>query len=310
VESGVSRYEDIDNAIWSDPDFEALSTHATLLYLWSWTNPRCGMAGVYKVSVRTMAESKVPEDAIPAALDELSQARFAFYEDSILWIRSRAKHLRSKGPKMAISVVNDLLKVSPKHPLRARFIAEYGSAPWLRDELKRTYEEPMESLSERPIGKADSDSPSGTLGRVPRTGTGTVVNGVDVVEEQLPLGFPVDLRAHLDAAFPVLSDLAVRQNAKAVSRRSLANVMMGRPRKPFVRAAHDFVAWADGKAQRRQDVLAGYRNWLDRTDDLAATEQLGDDSRTVSLSPAEERRQRRERRVAAMESMIENGGAA
>jgi hypothetical protein len=36
----MSRREDIDNAIWSDPDFEALEAGAKLLYLWSFTNQR------------------------------------------------------------------------------------------------------------------------------------------------------------------------------------------------------------------------------------------------------------------------------
>jgi hypothetical protein len=46
----MARREDFDNSLWSDPDFLALTPQARLLYIWSWTNPRCGMAGIYKLS--------------------------------------------------------------------------------------------------------------------------------------------------------------------------------------------------------------------------------------------------------------------
>jgi hypothetical protein len=157
----MSRREDIDNAIWSDPDFEALSANATLLYLWSFTNLRCGMAGLYKTSMRTMTESKVPLQDLPDTLAELEATSFAFYEDSVLWVRTRVKHLRSRSPQMARAVANDVLKITSAHPLRARFLEEYGSDPWLRDTLEIPYAEGIGNLSENPVGKGDLDTLSG-----------------------------------------------------------------------------------------------------------------------------------------------------
>jgi hypothetical protein len=94
--------------------------------------------------------------------------------------------------------------------------------------------------------------------------------------DPLPDRFPAELRPHLDAVLPVLVDLAARHGANAVRRLALASTMMAPPRrhKPFVRCAFDFAAWADSKAKRRRDVLAGYRNWLDSTDDLAGIEPV------------------------------------
>ena len=46
----MSRREDIDNGIWSDPDFMSLTAPAKLTYIWSWTNSHCGMAGLYKIA--------------------------------------------------------------------------------------------------------------------------------------------------------------------------------------------------------------------------------------------------------------------
>lgn len=273
----MSRREDIDNAIWTDPDFEALSADATLLYLWSWTNPRCGMAGIYKVSVRAMTESKVALEQIPVVLVELTAARFAYYEEQVLWIRTRVKHLRSRSPQMARSIVADLRKLTATHPLVAKFMDEYRSDVWLRDDLEGAYREGIGNLSKKPIGKGDSHTLS--VGSLEPTGTGTGTSGTGVDggsggKVKLPADFPDELRPHLAAIYRVLRDLAARHDAKAVSPLSLANVLQPRSRKPMVKAAHDFAAWADGQTRRQKDVVSGYRNWLERTDDLARIERI------------------------------------
>lgn len=127
----MSRREDIDNGIWSDPDFETLSLEATVLYLWSWTNPLCGMAGIYKVSTRPMTDSKVPAEKIEATLTELSEARFAFHQDGVMFVRTRVKHMRQKTEQIAKSIRTDVAKIAVDHPLRAAWITENASAPWL-----------------------------------------------------------------------------------------------------------------------------------------------------------------------------------
>lgn len=277
--SRVSRNEDIHNGIWDDPDFEALGPYATLLYLWSFTNPRCGMAGTYKVSHVRMTESKVPLDEIPGALAELQEARFAFYQDGMLWVRSRVKRITAKSKWMAKAVVKDFLRNVPEtHPLHGLFMGEYRDAKWLRDAWTEATDTPstdgVQTVSENPIGKGDSHTVSipstdGTRDRASSSSSST--EDVD-----LPENFPRELLPHLRVAFRVLRDFARRQpNAKAVSPRALANVVMGHAHKPIVRAAYDCVAHFDGKPGSRRDIVATYRNWLDRTDDLEGFETLG-----------------------------------
>ncbi len=278
----MGRHEDINNAIWSDPDFEDLSANATLLYLWSFTNPRCGMAGMYKVSLRAMTESKVSIDEVPATLAELADKGFAFYEDAVLWVRSRVKHLRARSPQMAKSVANDLSNIAPHHPLRVRFLDVYGTDSWLQDALARDGIEkvsiPSREGIEKPVGKGDSHTVSGPSRDGPGTGTGTGTGTTATTQGvQLPENFPRELRPHSKAAFVILRDLAVRHNAKPVNALSLASIVMAHSHKPLVRCAYEFAAWADSKAQRRKDVLAGYSRWLDRADDLAGCEQLTTD---------------------------------
>ena len=135
----MSRREDIDNAIWSDPDFVELSADAKLLYLWSFTNPRCGMAGLYKVSKGPMIyETTVPVDRIDAAVEELESVCFLFFDGRVLWVRSRVKHLRTRTAQIAKSIVSDLRRVG-EHPFVERFVETYGAWEWLADSLSEVH---------------------------------------------------------------------------------------------------------------------------------------------------------------------------
>jgi hypothetical protein len=135
----VSRNEDLDTGIWDDPDFEVLTVEGKALYLWSWSNRRCGMAGLYKVSRRAMcsALNLVEEERLNAALQEVEEARFLFYDGTWLWVRSRAKLLMPKTPQMAKSVAKDFAKIPTAHPYRARFIEELEGVTWVLKGLEK-----------------------------------------------------------------------------------------------------------------------------------------------------------------------------
>jgi hypothetical protein len=132
----VSRRETVDNAIWGDPQFERLSPHAKLLYLWSFTNPRCGMAGVYKLSRRQAAlETGLTVDEVTAALQTLVDARFLVYEDDVVWVRTRVKRLATKTPQIARSIAKDIGVLAPGHPVRVAFLEEHALIDWLEEHL-------------------------------------------------------------------------------------------------------------------------------------------------------------------------------
>jgi hypothetical protein len=153
----VSRNEDFDNAFWSQSAIEELSPQATLLYIWSWTNPRCGMAGIYEVGPKAMKESKVSVRHIQGALVELAAARLAFYVDGVLWVVARVKRLRTKTVQIAKSIAKDVEAISEGHDLRRRWLEFYGSTSWLRGSLEGrglrlsgTSPEPHEILDAKP----------------------------------------------------------------------------------------------------------------------------------------------------------------
>ena len=132
--SGVSRREDVDNGIWADPDFAGLSAQAKIVYLWSFTNPRCGMAGIYRVdAARTAAfECSLEADEATAAIEELTTARFLFCAEGVLWVRSRLRYLRTRTEQIAKSVAKDLEQIPPEHPLRLAWLNAYGDQVWLQ----------------------------------------------------------------------------------------------------------------------------------------------------------------------------------
>jgi hypothetical protein len=119
----VARNEDIVNSIWDDLD--DLSNDEMLLFVWSWTNKKCGMSGLYKCARRNLVEGRLEADALNAALSDLSRRRLLFYEDGVVWNRPRFKRLRQKGEKIAAAVATDLKDIAATHPLRVAWMQEY-----------------------------------------------------------------------------------------------------------------------------------------------------------------------------------------
>lgn len=168
----MSRREDVDNAIWSDPDFEGLSPAAKLTYLWSFTNPRCGMAGIYQVSLRAVTfETGLSVEQAQAAMGELERHRFVFFDGKVLWIRARVKHLRSRHPNFAKSIWKDVERVA-SHPFAAWFLTLYGSDSWLDGDDKDRITKILTAKGLFPCPIWDSADPTQTLARVLGQGQG------------------------------------------------------------------------------------------------------------------------------------------
>lgn len=170
----MSRREDVQNTIWDDEPFATLTPNAKLLYLWSFTNQKCNMAGLYRVRVETMTlETGLTRRTVEDALTELREAGMAFHERGVLWVRARVKRLLSRSPTMGRSVVRAVEEVPPGDPLREGFLAEYGHLEWLTKEGLPTVSgpstDPLETLSETRIDIRNSETVSGPSGEGPLT---------------------------------------------------------------------------------------------------------------------------------------------
>lgn len=162
----MSRCENIDNSFWADPDVAELSADSKYTYIWSWTNPRCGMAGIYKVSAKAAAfETGLPLENVENAFQELQTTRYVFFEDGVLWVRSRIKYIHSRTPQIAKSIASDLGKL-PGHPLVAALLVEYRAA--------REPGEWLERLTSDPRGSSEPQvNLTRTSPEVPWSGTGS-----------------------------------------------------------------------------------------------------------------------------------------
>jgi hypothetical protein len=287
----VSRREDIDNSIWSDPDFNTLTPNAKLVYVWAFTNPRCGMAGLYKVIPGAIAlETGLDADAITAALRELAETRFVQYERGVLWVRSRVKHLRTKTPQIAKAIARDVEHIG-NDPLQAAFLAEYRSLGWLADplqtltrgsgdrhEISDTYGEngdPHPTVtrgSGDPLGngqgRASSKEDASSRAREPG-----VAAHLDEARERLAAEadtLPDDLPEQLhQAARDVQQRLLRLHQRKPKSLRpplvAVGRVMASLADRPHVDVADDVEHyWSYGPGQNKpvRDIVATYRNRL------------------------------------------------
>lgn len=147
----MSRLEDVSTALWEDEDFDDLSPEAKLLYLWSFTNDRCGMSGVYRVKLKSIGEGCLPPKRRDEAIKELEEGEYLRYVEGFLWVRSRVKHLRTKGMKMARAVIRDIERVPAEHPLRAAFLTYYVEKSWVSSWLREAEKEGLSIPHAQPI---------------------------------------------------------------------------------------------------------------------------------------------------------------
>lgn len=132
----MASYENVKTEIWAT-EFRELSPTAKLLYLWSFTTPRCNSAGIYRVDPAVITfETGLEGAPLVEARKELDDGRFMFYDDVWLWVRSRLKHYATRGAKTAKGVATTIAGVPSTHPFRRAFLLEYSEAPWLADELR------------------------------------------------------------------------------------------------------------------------------------------------------------------------------
>jgi hypothetical protein len=105
----------IDTELWTHPDFQELCPSAKLLYLYSWSNGHCTAAGIYRISLKTVAfETGLPLGDIPQLMAELVPMDVEWIEPpSVIWVKKFLKH-QSKSPKFLDAVVAALGQISDR----------------------------------------------------------------------------------------------------------------------------------------------------------------------------------------------------
>jgi hypothetical protein len=281
----VSRNEDFDNAFWSQSVIEDLSAQATLFYIWSWTNPRCGMAGLYEVGMKAMTESKVPLADLDRVLTELADARLAVYLEDVLWIIARVKRLRTKSVQMAKSIAKDVAAIDVAHPLRLRWLEHQRGATWLKGALAErqvSLTGNLSAASREPHQISDAEpnivSLTRTSPEVPLSGEGKAVTDTTSVNSQIT-------RAQIDEACTILAARWEDPDEVAVE-----NCVGMYPTVDLGQACRLAVTWASDPSWEIQSCAATLR---------AAMRKLDAEKPKQDVTTA-----RRGRRRAALESLM------
>lgn len=255
----VSRNEDFDNAFWSQRVVEDLSANATLFYIWSWTNTRCGMAGLYEVGRRAMTESKVALGDLDAALAELSDARLAFYVDDVLWVVARVKRLRTKTVQMAKSIAKDVAAIDAAHPARVKWVEHNRETSWLRASLSergvnlhQASGEPQEIVD----GEPNSLSLTRTSPEVPLSGEGQRLRSTTASQGELGV-----TRELIDEAVAIL-----RKRWEIVDEVAVESCAASYPTVDLLQGCRLAVTWASDPSWEMDSCSATLRSALRKLD--------------------------------------------
>lgn len=127
----MSVYEYVETSLWSDGPFLALRPPARLLYVWSFTNPRNTLIGIYKVARDQMkVETGLSPKLLNQSLEECADARLLFYDETYAFVRARVKHLQGKSPNTAKGIRRELLKLDQRHQYTQAFLFLYQNSDW------------------------------------------------------------------------------------------------------------------------------------------------------------------------------------
>jgi hypothetical protein len=271
----VSRVNDVHAGIWGEDDFLDLTAPAKLLYLWSFTNPLCGMSGVYRVSLRVIAfETGMAPEHITAALDELRAARFIVYAQGVMFVRTRVKHLRTKSTNIAKSIAGDVRRLPADHPVRVAFMAEYADdeewgAGGLHTQLHgASMEAPKEPQADSQEPQRGSMATAKAKAVVVDVGTTNSDGRARIDDDDWPPSLPETLTGVAEHVHGRLGELAQAKGVPPPVRRRVGAVVADFPDHDHRALVGDVVDyWRDGRGARtvRKDLAKVYRDKCSRS---------------------------------------------
>jgi hypothetical protein len=281
----MPRPEDIRNTIWLDLD--GLSNDAIYLYIWSWTNERCGMSGIYSCPRRYLFEGRLDAEVLTAALEECETAGKLRYEDGVLWSVTRVKRLPWKTTQTAKAIVTELGELDRDNPIHAEFVEKYDGYPWGKEgkgppltltqgssdphpRVKQGSVEDQATLDQdgsvEPSRRASSDPQPRVTGTGKGYGTGTgkgsgsggSAASVDVVD-----GAPESLGPVAE----ILGRISETRGVPFAPLERIAAAIATYPDADHVAVASDFEDWlcnGSGRTREVKDLIQEFRGQLDR----------------------------------------------
>jgi len=89
-------YHTIRSSIWEDQKFSKLSPQAKLFYIYSFSNHRCPMSGIYKIAIKTMSFELNVDDCTELLIENIKIGLLAYdFEKNVIWVIGKIKHDKS-----------------------------------------------------------------------------------------------------------------------------------------------------------------------------------------------------------------------
>ena len=97
--------------LWTDPFIQSLSPEAKLLFIYLWTNKHCNQAGLYEISLKTMAfDTGLSIEALPSLLSQLEPKVSWSMEQNLVWVKHFLKR-QCKSQSFLIAASKCLLSI-------------------------------------------------------------------------------------------------------------------------------------------------------------------------------------------------------
>lgn len=322
----AGTYEQVHKDIWEE--LADLPVDAIALYMWAFTNRRCGMAGIYTVAEKNLLEGKLTPSRLQEALAALAEAEHLFYVPPVLWVKARVKRLPSKTGALSrtvcTSIARDLAAIEAGHPLRHAFVDRYGNRADLIEntEFAEVAARTIDTPCIGPSGGTDGVSIPPTAGsgsaltsQTQRGSTGGIegvplppVGGASASgsgeqqrqeeDARARAALPEGIRRFVDPVLEILTSIAEQKpGAAKPAVTAVCRALGDYPHRDFIPIAKDYRAWQlENPASRHKDVVRGYRSQLDRKPDVVRKTEP--DTVGPASAPGAPRQETREQRIA------------
>lgn len=109
----------IDTELWdSDEWFQELDISARYLFLYLWTNDHCKPAGLFYITLATIASTtKIPRADLPDLLKSLEKKVVWYEEDNLIWVKNFIKR-QYKSPSFLLAGAKSLLSVRNEEAIK------------------------------------------------------------------------------------------------------------------------------------------------------------------------------------------------
>jgi len=143
----------------SDEWFQELSRDQRYLFVYLWTNSHCNQAGLYHITLPTIAfEAKFPKESLPELLNSLAPKVNWYPEENLIWVRNFIKR-QSKSPKFLTASTKSLLSVH--HNGAVEKLLEYNLKRYRISIPYQYYMDKLSILTRASVSESDPETVSG-----------------------------------------------------------------------------------------------------------------------------------------------------